>query len=139
MTERWTLEKEFRFEASHQLTHHDGRCARLHGHSWVGRVGISGNYLIQAGPKQGMLMDYADLSAIVKPIVERSLDHWHLNETLMHDGPTSEIIAQWMWARVAVELRLILRDNVDEILDSLTVTIEETCTSRCTYQVIRGT
>ncbi len=131
MTERWTLEKEFRFEASHQLTHHDGKCARLHGHSWVGRIAVSGNVLKASGPKRGMLWDYADLSAVMKPIVEQYLDHWHLNETLMHDSPTSEIIASWLWSRVTFDLLGL--GMPPEMVKSLTVTIEETCTSRCTH------
>lgn len=137
MTERWTLEKKFRFEASHQLTRHDGKCARLHGHSWVGRVSVSGTQLISHGPKQGMLMDYADISAIIKPIVEQYLDHWHLNETLIHEGPTSEVVARWVWEKVAAEF--VKLTSSEELLDSLTVTIEETCTSKCTYRAIRGT
>lgn len=51
------LEKTFRFEASHQLPKHDGKCARLHGHSWVGRVVIEGPDLIGDGAKAGMLQD----------------------------------------------------------------------------------
>lgn len=137
MTERWTLEKEFRFEASHQLKHHDGKCARLHGHSWVGRVGVSGTHLFQHGPKQGMLFDYADLSSIIKPLVERSLDHWHLNDTLLEDSPTSEMVARWVWVQVAAELLKLT--SSEELLDSLTVTINETCTSSCKYSVDRGT
>ena len=48
------LEKEFSFEASHQLPLHDGKCARLHGHSWKGRIIIEGEELATTGPKSGM-------------------------------------------------------------------------------------
>ncbi|NES98612.1 MAG: 6-carboxytetrahydropterin synthase QueD, partial [Desertifilum sp. SIO1I2] len=38
--DEWIIYKEFRFEAAHHLPHHDGKCRRLHGHSWVGRVQV---------------------------------------------------------------------------------------------------
>jgi 6-pyruvoyltetrahydropterin/6-carboxytetrahydropterin synthase len=69
--------KEFRFEASHQLPNHDGKCARLHGHSWVLKVWVYGPVQEEEGPKQGMVMDYVDIKAVVQPIVD-SLDHHHL-------------------------------------------------------------
>lgn len=118
----WTLEKEFRFEASHQLIHHDGKCARLHGHSWIGRVIIVGSKLIEAGPKTNMVVDYGDISKVVKGMVETYLDHHHLNTTLNSDSPTSEFIARWIHG--------YLRDRLEGLV---AVQIEETCTSKCTY------
>lgn len=116
------LEKEFRFEASHRLPAHDGKCRRLHGHSWVGRLIVEGDLLAAGGPKAGMLVDYGDLSAAVKPLVEEYLDHHHLNETLGLENPTSEEIARWVY------------EKVKPLLPPLTeVVIEETCTSKCTY------
>lgn len=117
------LEKEFRFEASHQLIHHDGKCARLHGHSWVGRIVCEGPDLIQTGSKQGMLMDYGDMKTALEYWVEAFLDHHHLNQTLQMESPTSEAIAQWLF------------DNLKPALPLLTeVIVEETCTSRCIYR-----
>lgn len=67
------LRKMFRFEASHILPKHPGKCSRLHGHSWVLHVETEG----QRNTDTGFVMDYADMSAAVKPLVER-LDHRHL-------------------------------------------------------------
>jgi 6-pyruvoyltetrahydropterin/6-carboxytetrahydropterin synthase len=67
------LRKTFRFEASHVLPRHPGKCSRLHGHSWVLHVcveGIPDSYT-------GFVMDYADLSRVVKPLIAM-LDHRHL-------------------------------------------------------------
>lgn len=127
MSESWTLTKTFRFEASHQLKHHDGKCSRLHGHSWCGAIEVSGGKLMVDGPKTNMLMDYADLSKIVKQLVDEFLDHYHLNETLYTDSPTSEFIARWIYMRVKPMVAAGLL---------LAVTIEETCTSRCRYTVL---
>lgn len=67
------LRKTFRFEASHILPKHPGKCSRLHGHSWVLHVFVEG----PVNPETGFVMDYAAISQWVKPIVE-DLDHRHL-------------------------------------------------------------
>ena len=67
------LRKEFRFEASHRLPFHQGKCARLHGHSWILEVEVEG----PVNPSSGMVIDFADISACLKRIVEE-LDHRHL-------------------------------------------------------------
>jgi 6-pyruvoyltetrahydropterin/6-carboxytetrahydropterin synthase len=64
----WIVYKEFRFEAAHVLPHHDGKCRRLHGHSWVCLVYVKRNQLMTAGPKQGMAIDFADLKKYMQPL-----------------------------------------------------------------------
>ena len=119
----WTLRKTFRFEASHQLPGHDGKCARLHGHSWVLHVSVSGERLLGGGPKADMLVDYGDLKAAVAPLIESHLDHYHLNDTTGLARPTSEALCRWIYERLPAWLRQM----------NLAVTIEETCTARCHY------
>jgi 6-pyruvoyltetrahydropterin/6-carboxytetrahydropterin synthase len=119
----WRLEKEFKFEASHQLPHHHGKCQRLHGHSWVGRLVCEGDKLHATGSEQGMLVDYGEMKNAIQPLVEKHLDHWHLNESLPHANPTSEEIARWIFDRVKPRLPQLTA-----------VIIEETCTSRCEYR-----
>lgn len=133
----FTLSKKFRFEASHQLPHHDGKCARLHGHSWQGSITVEGSALHSADddcidsqpprecPKAGMLIDYGDLSAVIAPVVEQHLDHYHLNESLQMESPTSEAIARWVFEKIA--------PSFGAGVALLSVTIEETCTSSATY------
>lgn len=119
----WKLEKEFRFEASHTLPHHEGKCSRLHGHSWKGKLICEGGKLQTSGSESGMLVDYGELSKMVKPLVEKYLDHWHLNESLQMESPTSEKIAQWIYEQIKPQIPLLK-----------SVVIEETCTSRCEYR-----
>lgn len=119
----WKLEKEFSFEAAHQLPHHDGKCKRLHGHSFKGRLICEGPELQPKGPQQGMLLDYAEMKRVIKPLLETYLDHHHLNETLKIESPTAEEIARWIFQRVKPTLPQLTA-----------VIIDETCTSRCEYR-----
>jgi len=118
----FTLKKRFTFEAAHHLPHHDGKCRRLHGHSWVGWVEVKGTELQMSGPQAGMVLDFDCLSNMVKPMVERYLDHYCLNDSLELESPTSEAIAHW-----------VFRHLQERGLSLSAVTIEETCTSVCTY------
>ena len=69
------LRKTYRFEASHILPKHPGKCSRLHGHSWVLHVAVRG----PVNRETGFVMDFGDISKVVKPIVE-ALDHRHLGQ-----------------------------------------------------------
>lgn len=119
----FTLSKQFRFEASHRLPAHDGKCARLHGHSWIGWLHVRGPELQATGPKAGMLVDFSDLKSIVNPLVDEYLDHHHLNDTTGLENPTSEEISRWIYNH--------LKPNLPALV---AVEIEETCTSRCRYE-----
>jgi len=67
--------KRFTFEMAHALRCHDGQCANIHGHSYVLDITISGAPAVAPGhPKDGMVIDFADLKRMVKPIVDR-YDH----------------------------------------------------------------
>lgn len=120
---KYRLTKRFTFEASHQLLYHDGRCARLHGHSFVGQIAVEGDELHPDGPKEGMLVDYYDLGQVLKPLVDGFLDHHHLNQTLETDTPTSEFIARWVYEQLKPRLPMLAE-----------VTIHETCTTSCAYR-----
>jgi 6-pyruvoyltetrahydropterin/6-carboxytetrahydropterin synthase len=72
-----------------------------------------------------MLMDYSDLSALMKPIIEDRLDHHYLNETLPLESPTSERIAEWLAEQIAP----LLPDGVSLAF----IRIEETCTARAMF------
>jgi 6-pyruvoyltetrahydropterin/6-carboxytetrahydropterin synthase len=90
----WIIKKTYPFEASHQLPHHDGKCARLHGHSYKVTVVLAGLTLVQDGSKSGMLIDYNDIDTVMEPYIAANLDHHHLNDTLDCESPTAELIAK---------------------------------------------
>lgn len=118
----WTLRKRFTFEAAHRLPRHQGKCARLHGHSWGLVVECVGAVLGTEGSTTGMVLDYRDISAAVKPLLDTHLDHYYLNESLALEHPTSERVAEWIYTRLKPVL-----------FGLQAVTIAETCTSECRY------
>lgn len=114
------LYREFGFESAHSLPNvpEDHKCRRVHGHSFRGRVTIEG----PVGAQTGWVMDFADLAAAISPAID-ALDHRYLNEIDGLDNPTSEVIAQWLWAQWAPRLAGLVA-----------VEVRETCTSGCIYR-----
>jgi 6-pyruvoyltetrahydropterin/6-carboxytetrahydropterin synthase len=114
------LRKSFQFEAAHRLPNvpADHKCARLHGHSFRVEVAVAG----ECDPQMGWLIDYADLSAAFKPILDR-LDHYYLNEIPGLENATSEHVARWIWDRLKPALPMLVE-----------VVVAETCQSRCIYR-----
>lgn len=113
------LSKDFRFEAAHYLPNvpEGHKCRRLHGHSFRGEIIVRG----PIDPKTGWLIDFADLRRAVGPVID-TLDHYLLNEIPGLENPTAENVAIWVWRAIKSNLPILVR-----------VTIEETCTSRCSY------
>lgn len=113
------LQRSFRFESAHLLPHvpANHKCRRLHGHSFECEVFLR-------GPLQAELdwvLDFGDLKAVVQPTIDL-LDHRFLNEIEGLENPTSEVLARWIWRRIAPTLPGLHA-----------VRIRETCTSACTY------
>lgn len=117
---RMDIFKSFTFEAAHRLPNvPDGhKCARLHGHSFRIELHVSG----EPDPHTGWVMDFADLGRVFKPVLDR-LDHHYLNEIEGLENPTSERLAQWIWAQVKPGLPLLSE-----------IVVRETCTSGCRYR-----
>jgi 6-pyruvoyltetrahydropterin/6-carboxytetrahydropterin synthase len=112
--------KDFHFEAAHRLPNvpPGHKCERLHGHSFALRVYVRG----EPGENSGWIMDFGDIKAACKPIVEQ-LDHYYLNDIPGLENPTSENLCRWIWSRLLPAL-----PNLSAI------EIRETCTSGCVYR-----
>ena len=98
------LEKSFTFEAGHVLTHHDGKCATPHGHSYQLIVSLKATSLQDHGPKKNMVLDFQEIHVVVKEMIDTYLDHQWLNDTLASDSPTAEFIAEWIYNHLAKQL-----------------------------------
>ena len=112
--------KEFTFEAAHHLPHvpDEHKCRRLHGHSFRVEVRVRGD----TDPRLGWVMDFGELKAAWRPLHD-TLDHHYLNEVPGLDNPTSEVLARWIWQRLAPALPGLS-----------SVAVRETCTSGCEYR-----
>lgn len=76
MSKKIRITKVFDFEMAHALLKHDGACKNIHGHSYKLYVSLRGEVLNDASsPKNGMLMDFSDLKAIVKKEIIEVYDH----------------------------------------------------------------
>lgn len=98
-----TVAKEFKFEAAHSLPHlPDGhKCKRLHGHSYRFRVEVDGKV-----DDRGFVVDYAEISAAVNPIVEK-LDHHNLND-LFDFHTTAENLAVWLFNEIKLPVSRVV-------------------------------
>lgn len=116
------LEKQFYFEAGHVLKFHDGQCKDPHGHSYSMTIHVRSTNLMENGPKTNMVMDFSEISRIVKLMINEYFEHKWLNKTLQTDSPTAEFIAKWVY------------DYLSPSLPGLhAVTLQETASSRVIY------
>lgn len=103
--------------------YHDGKCQNLHGHSYTIAVELRSATLTPHGPKQNMVADFSDVSAVVRKLIKSHLDHHHLNKTLGTDSPTAEFIAHWCFHRLQPDIPFLSA-----------VEIRETATSSIVYR-----
>jgi len=113
------LVHEFRFEAAHRLPQvpEGHKCARLHGHSYKIEVAVAG----PVDERTGWFIDFQVLFDAWRPLHD-VLDHHYLNEVPGLENPTSEIMARWLWEKLAPSLPLAR------------ITVYETCEARCEYE-----
>jgi 6-pyruvoyltetrahydropterin/6-carboxytetrahydropterin synthase len=95
---RTTITTSTTFAAAHRLPEHEGKCCRLHGHTYGLEVTVEGAPQ-QSGPAAGMIMDFADLRQRVAEVVVERLDHQLLND-IFDFVPTTEATAAWIFARL---------------------------------------
>jgi 6-pyruvoyltetrahydropterin/6-carboxytetrahydropterin synthase len=119
----YEIEKAFTFEAGHILKNHDGKCAIPHGHSYTLIVKLRSATLVKEGPKINMILDFSDISSIVKPMIETYFDHRWLNDTLHCESPTVEFMTKWIYD--------FLKPNLSGLYS---VTLNETATSGASYR-----
>lgn len=95
------IRKLFRFEAAHVLPFHQGKCSRMHGHSYRLEVAIRGPIQTE-GPARGMIEDFDVVKRLVRERVVDILDHQTLNDLI--ENPTAEQIIMWIWRQLESHL-----------------------------------
>jgi 6-pyruvoyltetrahydropterin/6-carboxytetrahydropterin synthase len=130
------VSKSFTFDAAHRLQHHDGKCRNLHGHTYRVDIAVQADSLFAMGPKEGMVLDFSDLTAWWRRI-EPVLDHVTILQetdpiaaalvpsrttvTTFPWPPTAERLAAWILAD--------LMEDFDLVEHNATVRVYETATS----------
>jgi 6-pyruvoyltetrahydropterin/6-carboxytetrahydropterin synthase len=113
------------FSAAHFLRDYVGKCANLHGHNYKVEVHVRGQKLDPVG----MLIDFADLKAATKKIVDY-LDHRNINDLPPFDreiNSTAEELAAYFLREVGAQL------NDDRIqVYKVRVWETENCVASCT-------
>jgi 6-pyruvoyltetrahydropterin/6-carboxytetrahydropterin synthase len=111
--------KEFKFDSAHWLPHvpPGHKCANMHGHTYIVEIHVED----ELDPKLGWVLDYADLSKQVVPLIDQ-LDHKVLNEIEGLENPTAEHLALWLWSQ--------LESNLPQLSQ---VVVKENPTNVCIY------
>ncbi|MCQ2975671.1 MAG: 6-carboxytetrahydropterin synthase [Bacteroidales bacterium] len=88
------LTKQFGFESAHALYNYDGKCCKLHGHSYKLFVTVIGYPdEDENSPKYGMVMDFGLLKEIVNEEIINKYDHSvMLNERTKAKIDTSDVL-----------------------------------------------
>lgn len=97
----YQLEIVEKFSAAHALRDYPGVCARIHGHNWTLKIGLTA----QTTDERGMTIDYADLKKIVGKLIEE-FDHNFFNDHPYFKtvNPTSKKIAEYLYGRLETQL-----------------------------------
>jgi 6-pyruvoyltetrahydropterin/6-carboxytetrahydropterin synthase len=117
---KMTLTREFTFDAAQSLTvfPEGHKCRRLHGHTFMVQVSVSG----EVDSKTGLLYDHALIAEQMKPLIAM-LDHSYLNDIAGLSNPTLELLCQWFWNQLA-----------DKLPGLCEIRINETPRAWCTYR-----
>lgn len=111
------ITKEFTFDSAHFLPNYNGKCERLHGHTYKTHVTIKA----PVNKETGLAFDFVELKKIVKEHVIEKLDHYLLNDIIPISS--AENIAIWIWDELA-----------KQDLPLYEIKVWETPTSFCTYR-----
>jgi len=107
----WTLHTEFTFDAAHLIEGYDGKCGRMHGHSYKVHIAAKSEKLHPSKylETDDMVCDFRELKWAAKDSEKGGLDHSVLNEKLPVN-PTAERIAEFIYKetknRIPEEVKL---------------------------------
>lgn len=93
----WTLHTEFKFDAAHFIDGYDGKCGRMHGHTYKVRITAKSHKLNPSKylKSADMVCDFKELKWAASEGTKGGLDHTVLNEELPV-ATTAERIAEYI-------------------------------------------
>ncbi len=111
----WTLHTEFTFDAAHLIEGYDGKCGRMHGHTYKVQMIAKSNKLNPSAHLKtpDMVCDFKELKWAARDSEKGGLDHGVLND-LMDVNTTAERIAEFIHKETSkripegIELKVIL-------------------------------
>lgn len=96
-----SITKIVRFDAAHYLPEYNGKCRRLHGHTWKVEVEIRLADNCSYDPdKDKMLLDFSKLKDVLKAKILDQVDHYCLNDIAGIGYPSAENLVLWMKRRL---------------------------------------
>lgn len=102
----YRLTKRLKFEAAHFIPDYPGKCARMHGHTYMVDVEVSGEDL----DALGILLDFGQL----KQLEELLPDHSVLNESLPGIRSTAEGLARHFYQQFKARLPMVTAVTLHE-------------------------
>lgn len=106
--------KEFTFDSAHFLANYNGKCERMHGHTYRLRVFVKGPVR-----EDGLVMDFAEIKEIVQKKILDRIDHTSLNDLL--DQPSAENICIWIWGQLKPVMPLLCKIQLWETPTSFAI------------------
>lgn len=121
----WILHTEFKFDAAHFIDGYDGKCGRMHGHSYKVKVTAKSHKLNPSKylNSPDMVCDFKELKWAASDSEKGGLDHAMLND-IISEITTAERIAEYIHKETSSRIP----DGID-----LIVTVWETDTSWVEY------
>jgi len=86
------LKVDSKFSAAHKLVGYNGKCEKLHGHTWKVEIFVIGKKLNDIG----ILIDFKLLKKALSKITEK-FDHSYLNDFKEIGNPSSENISKYIF------------------------------------------
>jgi 6-pyruvoyltetrahydropterin/6-carboxytetrahydropterin synthase len=80
------------FDAAHRLPAYQGKCSKIHGHTYRVEITVEGPV-----KKDGFVIDFYELKKMMS-LTLRDLDHGDLNDII--PNPTAELIAKLIFSRL---------------------------------------
>ena len=108
MAPRFELSRRYFFEAAHRNARGDEKARRVHGHNYIVEVALED----RIDTEIGWFIDFGDLDAQVRPVLER-LDHHYVNDATGTESATRQTVAVWISSQLSATLKNVKAVRVD--------------------------
>lgn len=114
----YSMKVESTFDSAHFLKNHDGECANIHGHRWRVVAVLQSEKLIAEGPKEGMILDFADLKVDLNRLTTE-FDHTFVVQEGSLMGKTVDALQEEGFKIVFIDFRMTAENLAKYFFDQL--------------------